>query len=61
MDEDPALEAANLALTGRRRAERALASIELRAIDPNTGVWEVAAAACVGLATLLIVLGFWFY
>jgi hypothetical protein len=58
---DPALRAANVALTGRRRREATrFASIELRFADPQTGPWEVAAMASVALAAMLIVLGFWF-
>jgi hypothetical protein len=59
---DPALDAANLALTGRhrRQATSRFASIELRHVDPQTGAWELAAMASVGLATLLVVLGIWF-
>jgi hypothetical protein len=58
---DPALRAANLALSGRRRREASrFASIELRFTDPRTGPWEIAAIASVALASVLIVLGMWF-
>lgn len=59
---DPALDAANLALTGRNRASTTsrFASIELRHVDPQTGAWELAAMASVALATVLVVLGIWF-
>jgi hypothetical protein len=58
---DPALRAANLAFTGRRRREASrFASIELRFTDPQTGPWEMAAMASVALASALIVLGVWF-
>lgn len=58
---DPALRAANLALSGRRRREASrFASIELRFTDPRTGPWEVAAIASVAVASVLIVLGMWF-
>lgn len=59
---DAALQAANLALTGRRHRETSrFASIELRAVDQKTGAWEIAAAFCVGLATLMFVIGAWLY
>jgi hypothetical protein len=59
---DAAIEAANVALNGRRRRETSrFASIELRAVDPSTGAWEIAAVTCVGFATLIFVLGLWFY
>lgn len=58
---DPALRAANLALSGRRHREASrFASIELRFTDPRTGPWEVAALLSVAVASLLIVLGVWF-
>jgi hypothetical protein len=58
---DPALRAANQALTGQRRREASrFASIELRFTDPRTGPWEVAATASVAIASVLIVLGMWF-
>lgn len=58
---DPALTAANHAFTGRRRRETSrFASIELRSVDPQTGAWELAAIASVGLAAMLCVLGVWF-
>jgi hypothetical protein len=64
MDHQPlhdALEAANLALSGRNRsAAGRFASIELRSIDARTGAWDIAAVASVALATLLLVLGVWF-
>ncbi len=58
---DPALRAANLALSGRRHREASrFASIELRFTDPRTGPWEVAALVSVAVASFLIVLGVWF-
>jgi hypothetical protein len=58
---DPALRAANLAFSGRRRREASrFASIELRFTDPRTGPWEVAAVLSVAVASVLIVLGVWF-
>lgn len=58
---DPALRAANQALTGNRQREASrFASIELRFTDPRTGPWEVAAMTAVALAAGLVVLGFWF-
>ncbi len=61
LNDDPALRAANLALSGRRRREASrFASIELRFTDPRTGPWEIAAIGSVALASVLIVLGVWF-
>ena len=58
---DPALRAANLALSGRRHREASrFASIELRFTDPRTGPWEAAALVSVAVASFLIVLGVWF-
>jgi hypothetical protein len=58
---DPALRAANLALSGRsgREASR-FASIELRAKTTHTHPWEVAAVVAVACAAGLIVLALWF-
>jgi hypothetical protein len=64
MDQQPlhdALDAANLALTGRNgRASGRFASIELRSVDAKTGAWDIAAIASVALATVLLILGIWF-
>jgi len=58
---DPALRAANQALSGRRRREASrFASIELRFTDPRTGPWEVAAMTSVAVAAVLVVVGLWF-
>lgn len=58
---DPALRAANLALSGSRRREAGrFASIELRFTDPRTGPWEAAAMTSVALAALVCVIGLWF-
>ncbi len=58
---DPALRAANQALSGRRRREASrFASIELRFTDPRTGPWEVAAMMSVGVAATLVIIGLWF-
>jgi len=58
---DPALRAANMALSGRRHREASrFASIELRFTDPHTGPWEVAALVSVAVASFLIVVGVWF-
>ncbi|MBN2194496.1 MAG: hypothetical protein JW751_16885 [Polyangiaceae bacterium] len=58
---DPALRAANQALSGTRQREASrFASIELRFTDPRTGPWEIAAMGAVGLASTLFVLGLWF-
>jgi hypothetical protein len=57
---DPALRAANLALSGRRRREAShFASIELRFVDPKSGPWEAAAMTSVAIAALLFVVGLW--
>ncbi len=57
-----ALEAANVALTGRRRREAAsFASIELKTTDSKTDRWEILAAAAVGLVTVIGVVVAWFY
>jgi hypothetical protein len=59
---DTALRAANLALNGQQRREASrFASIELRFADRRTGPWEMAAMASVALASLLIVIGLWFW
>ena len=58
---DPALRAANLALSGRKRREVSrIASIELRFTDARSGAWEALAMVSVGLATVLGVIGVWF-
>jgi hypothetical protein len=57
---DPALRAANQALSGRRRREASrFASIELRFTDPRTGPWEVAAMTSVAVAATLVIVGLW--
>ncbi|HYJ08132.1 MAG TPA: hypothetical protein VEX18_03965 [Polyangiaceae bacterium] len=58
---DPALRAANQALSGRQRREVSrIASIELRFTDARSGAWEAMAMLSVGVATVLCVLGVWF-
>jgi hypothetical protein len=58
---DPALRAANLALSGRKRREVSrIASIELRFTDARSGAWEALAMLSVGIATVLCVIGVWF-
>ncbi|HKY39804.1 MAG TPA: hypothetical protein VJN18_27890 [Polyangiaceae bacterium] len=57
---DPALRAANRALSGRRREVSRIASIELRFTDARSGAWEALAMLSVGIATVLGVLGVWF-
>jgi hypothetical protein len=63
MDQDgelTALRAANLAFSGRRqKSSPALLSIELKASDPRSSLWEVAAMASVGLLATLVVVGVW--
>ena len=59
---DPALRAANLALSGRKHREvTRLASIELRSVDARSGPWEAAAMVAVGMMALLTVAGVWFW
>jgi hypothetical protein len=54
---DAALEAANLALQGKRaRDTRRLTAIELREIDSQRAAFEIAMAAGAGLVTLGVVL-----
>lgn len=58
---DPALRAANVALSGRKRREVSrIASIELRFTDARSGAWEALAMISVGVATVLCVIGVWF-
>ena len=58
---DPALRAANQALSGRKRREvTRIASIELRFTDARSGAWEALAMLSVGIATVIGVLGVWF-
>ena len=57
---DPALRAANLALSGRKRREVSrITSLELRFTDPRSEPWEVLAMFSVGLLSVLVVLGLW--
>ena len=59
---DPALRAANLALSGRKRREVSrIASIELRFTDARSGAWEALAMVTVGVAAVLCVIGVWFW
>lgn len=59
---DPAMRAANLALSGRKRREVSrLASIELRSVDARSGPWEAAAMLAVALFALLVVCAAWFW
>jgi hypothetical protein len=59
---ETAIQAANVALTGRRRREASgFASIELKAIDPKVGRWELIAAATVGLVTVTGIVVAWLY
>jgi hypothetical protein len=59
---DPALRAANLALSGRKHREvNRIASIELRSVDAQNGPWEAAAMLSVGLLALLVVCAAWFW
>ncbi len=59
-----ALEAANVALSGRRRREASsFASVELRTPDPERGTshWEVLLSTALGLLTVVALLVLWFY
>ena len=59
---ETAIQAANVALTGRRRREvSGFASIELKAVDPRVGRWDVLAAGAVGLLTVVGVVAAWLY
>ncbi len=59
---DPALRAANLALSGRKHREVSrLASIELRFVDAQSGPWEAVAMLSVGVLAMLFVLGAWYW
>ena len=59
---DTALEAANVALAGRRRREASsFASIELRETDPTPAEWEIIAAGIVGVLAVVAVLVAWLY
>jgi hypothetical protein len=57
---DPALRAANLALSGRKHREVSrLTSIELRFSDPRSEPWEALAMISVGLLCVLGVIAVW--
>lgn len=59
---ETAIEAANVALAGRRRREASsFASIELRETDPTPAEWEIIAAGVVGVLALVAVLVAWWY
>jgi hypothetical protein len=58
---DPALRAANLALSRRKNREVSrLTSLELRFSDPRHTPWEALAMISVAVASVLLVLGLWF-
>lgn len=65
---DPAIQAANLALDGRRRKQTAsrFASIELQRLtapEPSSRryiAWELAAVSAIGVAAVLGVSALWF-
>jgi len=60
-EQDPALRAANQALSGRRGREASrFASIELRSKTTHTNPWELAALLAVAFAAGLVVLAIWF-
>lgn len=67
---DPALQAANLALAGRRieRTTTRLASVQLRSLGDEASMarsaqrhvaWEAGAMLAVGLLALSLVIGIW--
>ena len=59
---ETALQAANVALAGRRqRQASSFASIELRETDPTPAKWEVIATGVVGLVAIVAVLVAWLY
>jgi len=59
---ETALRCANLALTARSPSvTNRFASVELRLTDPRTGPWEMAAMAAVALASVLVVIGVWYW
>ncbi|HVW28165.1 MAG TPA: hypothetical protein VHC69_22535 [Polyangiaceae bacterium] len=59
---ETALQAANVALAGRRqRQASSFASIELRDADPTPAKWEVIATGLVGLVAIVAVLVAWLY
>jgi hypothetical protein len=59
---DPALRAANLALSGRKHREVIRrAAIELGTVDARHAPWEAVAMLSVGAFALLVVLGLWFW
>ena len=60
--DDTALQAANVALTGRgRRTASSFASVELREQDPKVGRWEVFVGIGVAVVTVVVVLVAWLY
>jgi hypothetical protein len=59
---DPALRAANLALSGRKHQEVIRrAAIELGTVDSRHAPWEAVALFSVGTFAFLCVLGLWFW
>jgi len=61
-EHEAALQAANVALAGRRRQEaKSLASIELKTQRPRTEHWELLGAAAAGLLAVAAVITIWFY
>jgi hypothetical protein len=59
---DPALRAANLALSGRKHREVIRrAAIELGSVDARHAPWEAVALLSVGALTFMAVLGLWFW
>ena len=59
---DPALRAANLALSGRKHREVIRrAAIELGNVDSRHAPWEAVAVLSCGAFALLAVVGLWFW
>jgi hypothetical protein len=59
---DPALRAANLALSGRKDREVIRrAAIEFESVDSRNAPWEAVAVLSCGAFALLAVVGLWFW
>jgi hypothetical protein len=59
---ETALQAANVALSGRRRREaHSFASVELRITEEKTHRWDILVTAGVGVLSVVAVLVAWLY
>lgn len=59
---DPALRAANLALSGHRHRDGVrISAVELRVQEQPAGGWEAAAYVAVASFAALVITGFWFF